>query len=40
MRETDARILIDRKLREANWDPEDKNKVITEETIKAGLAPL
>ena len=31
LRETDARILIDRKLREAGWDPEDKNQVITEE---------
>jgi len=40
LRETDARILIDRKLREAGWDPEDKNQVITEETIKAVLAPL
>ncbi|GEM_PF-2344061 len=40
LRETDARILIDRKLREASWDPEDKNQVITEETIKDGLAPL
>jgi len=36
LRETDARILIDRKLREANWDPEDKNQVITEETSQAG----
>lgn len=38
LRETDARILIDRKLREANWDPEDKNQVITEETSQAGRA--
>ena len=38
MRETDARILIDRKLREAGWDPEDKNQVITEETSQAGRA--
>ena len=38
MRETDARILIDRKLREASWDPEDKNQVITEETSQAGRA--
>ena len=40
LREADARILIDRKLREASWDPEDKNQVITEETIRARLAPL
>ncbi|KKS37150.1 MAG: Helicase, type I site-specific restriction-modification system restriction subunit [Parcubacteria group bacterium GW2011_GWA2_42_14] len=38
MREADARILIDRKLREAGWDPEDKNQVITEETSQAGRA--
>ncbi len=38
LRETDARILIDRKLREANWDPEDKNQVVTEETSQAGRA--
>ena len=38
LRETDARILIDRKLREAGWDPEDKNQVITEETSQAGRA--
>jgi len=38
LRETDARILIDRKLREASWDPEDKNQVITEETSQAGRA--
>ena len=38
MRETDARILIDRKLREAGWEPEDKNQVITEETSEAGRA--
>jgi len=38
MRETDARILIDRKLREAGWEPEDKNQVITEETSQAGRA--
>ncbi|MBI2633878.1 MAG: DEAD/DEAH box helicase family protein, partial [Parcubacteria group bacterium] len=38
LRETDARILIDRKLREAGWDPEDKNQVITEETSEAGRA--
>lgn len=38
LRETDARILIDRKLRDAGWDPEDKNQVITEETSEAGRA--
>jgi len=38
LRETDARILIDRKLRNAGWDPEDKNQVITEETSEAGRA--
>lgn len=36
LRESDARIIIDRKLREANWDIEDKNQVVTEETIRAG----
>jgi len=36
MRETDARILIDRKLREAGWDIEDKNQVSTEETSETG----
>jgi len=38
LREADARILIDRKLREASWDPEDKNQVITEESSEAGRA--
>src|SRR3989338_3459117 len=38
LRETDARILIDRKLREASWNPEDKNQVITEEASQAGRA--
>lgn len=38
MRETDARILIDRKLREAGWEIEDKNQVSTEETSKNGRA--
>ncbi|MCH7605417.1 DEAD/DEAH box helicase family protein, partial [Patescibacteria group bacterium] len=37
-RETDARILIDRKLREAGWDIEDKNKVSTETSIAEGRA--
>ena len=30
-KETDARIIIDRLLREAGWDIEDKNQVSTEE---------
>src|SRR3989338_3567358 len=38
MRETDARILIDRRLREADWDIEDKNQVSTEETAQNGRA--
>lgn len=38
MRETDARILIDRKLREADWDIENKNQVSTEETSQNGRA--
>lgn len=38
MRETDARILIDRKLREADWNIEDKNQVSTEETAENGRA--
>ena len=38
MRETDARILIDRRLREADWDIEDKNQVSTEETSENGRA--
>lgn len=37
-RETDARIIIDRKLREAGWDIEDKNQVSTEEPTKNGFA--
>lgn len=36
MRESDARILIDRKLREAGWDIEDKNQVSTEDTSEKG----
>lgn len=36
MRETDARILIDRKLREADWNIENKNQVSTEETFQNG----
>ncbi len=38
LRETDARILIDRQLREAGWDIEDKNQVSTEETSETGRA--
>ncbi|HXF44086.1 MAG TPA: DEAD/DEAH box helicase family protein [Candidatus Paceibacterota bacterium] len=38
MREADARILIDRKLREASWDIEDKNQVSTEEPAQTGRA--
>jgi len=38
MREADARILIDRKLREAGWDIEDKNQVSTEEIAESGRA--
>lgn len=37
-RETDARILIDRQLRQAGWDIEDKNQVSTEETSQTGRA--
>jgi len=37
-RETDSRILIDRKLREAGWNIEDKNQVTTEETSTSGRA--
>lgn len=33
-RETDARIIIDRKLREADWNIEDKNQVSTEDPVK------
>lgn len=37
-KETDARIIVDRLLREAGWDIEDKNQVTTEESIKDGRA--
>ena len=37
-RETDARIIIDRKLREAGWNIEDKNQVSTEDAVKSGRA--
>ena len=36
--EADARIIVDRLLREAGWDIEDKNQVTTEESIKDGRA--
>jgi len=38
LRETDTRMIIDRKLREAGWDIEDKNLVVTEEPTKTGRA--
>ncbi len=37
-RETDARILIDRQLRQAGWNIEDKNQVSTEATSITGRA--
>jgi predicted type IV restriction endonuclease len=37
-RETDARIVIDRLLREAQWDIENKAQVSTEEPAKDGRA--
>ena len=36
--ETDARIVIDRLLREAGWDVENKSQVSTEEPSKDGRA--
>lgn len=38
LRETDARILIDKQLRQAGWDIEIKNQVSTEDTAKTGRA--
>jgi len=38
MRESDSRIIIDRKLRDAGWNIEDKNQVSTEEPSKKGRA--
>ena len=38
LKESDVRMIIDRKLREANWDIEDKNQVTTEELTKVGRA--
>lgn len=37
-KEADSRIVIDRKLREAGWDIEDKTQVATEETTAKGHA--
>ncbi len=37
-KETDARIVVDRLLREAEWDIEDKNQVTTEEATQDGRA--
>ncbi len=37
-RETDARIIIDRRLREAGWNIEDQNQIATEESTKTGRA--
>lgn len=36
--ETDARIVVDRLLREADWDIEDKSQVSTEEAAADGRA--
>jgi len=36
--EADARMVVDRLLREAGWDIEDKSQVTTEESIKDGRA--
>ena len=38
LRESDTRMIIDRKLREAGWNIEDKNQVATEETAESGRA--
>jgi len=38
LRESDSRMIIDRKLREAGWNIEDKNQVSTEEPSKKGRA--
>ncbi|MFQ5794993.1 MAG: DEAD/DEAH box helicase family protein [Candidatus Bipolaricaulia bacterium] len=37
-KETDARIIVDRLLRESGWDPEDKSQVLTEEPAADGSA--
>lgn len=38
LRESDVRIIVDRNLREAGWDIEDKNQITTEEPTKEGRA--
>jgi type I restriction enzyme R subunit len=38
LKESDVRMIIDRKLRDAGWDIEDKNQVTTEELTKKGRA--
>jgi type I restriction enzyme R subunit len=38
LRETDTRMIIDRKLRDAGWDIENKSQVTTEESAKKGRA--
>jgi len=38
LRESDTRMIIDRKLREVGWDIEDKNQVSTEEPAQKGRA--
>jgi len=38
LKESDVRMIIDRKLREAGWDVENKNQVTTEELTKIGRA--
>jgi len=38
LKESDVRMIIDRRLREAGWDIEDKNQVTTEELTKKGRA--
>jgi len=38
LRESDTRMIIDRKLREAGWNIENKNQVSTEEPAKKGRA--
>lgn len=38
LKETDTRIVVDRLLKEAGWDIEDKTQVTTEEAVKDGRA--
>ena len=33
-KETDARIIIDDLLRQANWDPADKSQILTEVSVR------